>query len=303
MKTCVVYHRVDWDGFTAAAVAKMAFPDAELIGWTYGDNVPCVSSFDRIIVVDLSLPEDWMITNASKLVWIDHHKNTIETLEQNKVLWAASGIRRDGIGACALTWQYFFPGEAYPAHVRYVATADVMDYDGTLATLKKSLAYMLYLDTFGPGCVNPVGDVSKYHVAQALRLFDDDECTKGFSIGYDLECDRAKHEEALFMRAHDRVVDGFKVCILPTDKRPNACILTHLMNQTHDVFVCIGDYLPHEKKYKISVRVSRDSAFNAAEFCSHYIDKNGKPGGGHIRAAGCVMSSDEILEKFDFLVG
>ena len=78
MKTCIVYHRVDWDGYTSAAVAKMAFPEAELIGWSYGDNEPCVSKFDRVIVVDLSLSESWMLSNASKLVWIDHHKNVIE---------------------------------------------------------------------------------------------------------------------------------------------------------------------------------------------------------------------------------
>lgn len=297
MKTCVVYHRVDWDGFTAAAVAKMAFPDAELIGWTYGDPVPYVASFDRIIVVDLSLPEDWMIANASKLVWIDHHKNTIETLEQNKVLWAASGIRRDGIGACALAWQYFFPGEAYPGHVRYVATADVMDYDGKLSTLKKSLAYMLYLDTFGPGCVNPVGDVSKYHVAQAIRLFNDDECTKGFSIGYDLECDRAKHEQTLFENAIRCGIgkSPFTACVLHIDGRPNACILTHLLNGTDDVFVCIGDKVGD--KYKISLRVPRNGIFDASEFCRRF------GGNGHIKAAGCLMSSNEILEKFGLLVG
>lgn len=297
--TAIVYHRVDWDGYTAAAVAKMAFPKAELIGWTYGDDVPCVSSFDRIIVVDLSLPEDWMIANASKLVWIDHHKNTIETLEQNKVLWAVSGIRRDGIGACALAWQYFFPGEAYPGHVRYVATADVMDYDGKIATLKQSLAYMLYLDTFGPGFVKPVGDVSRYHVAQALRLFDNDECTKGFSIGFDLECDRARHEELLFATA----VDAFPVqesipyhaCVLRIDGRPNACILNHLVQHTHEVFICIGDKVGD--KYKISLRVPRDSDFDASVFCRQY------GGNGHIKAAGCLMSSDEILEKFGLLVG
>ena len=296
MKTCVIYHRVDWDGYTAAAVAKMAFPEAELIGWTYGDDVPCVSSFDRIIVVDLSLPEDWMIANASKLVWIDHHKNTIETLEQNKILWAVSGIRRDGIGACALAWQYFFPGEAYPGHVRYVATADVMDYDGKLISLKQSLAYMLYLDTFGPGFVKPVGDVSRYHVAQALRLFDNDECTKGFSIGYDLECDRAKHEQTLFENAIRCGIgkSPFTACVLRIDGRPNACILTHLLNGTDDVFVCIGDKVGD--KYKISLRVPRNGIFDASEFCRRF------GGNGHIKAAGCLMSSDEILEKFGCLV-
>lgn len=290
MKTAIIYHRVDWDGYTSAAVALRAFPDAELIGWNYGDNEPCVSKFDRVIVVDLSLSASWMLSNASKLIWIDHHKNVIESLQNNPVLAAVPGIRRDGIGACALTWEYFFPGEAYPAHVNYVATADVMDYDGKLATLKKSLVYMLYLDTFGPGFVKPVGDVSKYHITQALRLFDDNECTKGFCIGYDLECDRAKHEELLFAAATDAfpVQESipYHACVLRIDGRPNACILRHLIQQTHEVFICIGDKVGD--KYKISLRVPRDSDFDASAFCRQY------GGNGHVKAAGCLMTKEEI---------
>ena len=288
--TAIVYHRVGWDGYTSAAVALRAFPDAELIGWTYGDPTPCVDSFDKVILVDLSLPEGWMLTNASKLIWIDHHKNVIECLQNNSVLAAVPGIRRDGIGACALAWQCFFPGEAYFNHVRYVATADVMDYDGKLATLHQSLAYMLYLDTFGPGFVKPVGDVSKYHVLQAPRLFNNGEFTKGFSIGYDLECDRAKHEDALFATAADafpiQESIPYHACVLRIDGRPNACILNHLMQQTHEVFICIGDKVGD--KYKISIRVPRDSDFDASAFCRQY------GGNGHIKAAGCLMTKEEI---------
>ena len=302
MKTCVIYHRVDWDGYTSAAVALRAFPASELIGWSYGDNEPCVSEFDRIIVVDLSLSKEWMLSNSSKLIWIDHHKNAIESLQSDSVLAAIPGIRRDGIGACALTWEHLFPSKSMPAHVKYVATADVMDYDNKLVHLKKALTYMLYLDTFGRGFVKEIGDVSKYHVGQALRLFDDREMTKGFSIGYDRECHRAAHEKELFTQAHECVIDGFTFCVLRTDDRPNACILNHLIGHTHDVFVCIGDYVPAEKKYSISVRVSKDSTFNAAAFCSQYKDRTGRPGGGHVPAAGCVMSSDEILERFNVLV-
>ena len=151
MKTAIIYHRVDWDGYTSAAVAKIVFPDAELIGWTYGDNEPCVSEFDQVIVVDLSLSKEWMLANASKLIWIDHHKNVIDSLQNNPVLWSVVGLRRDGIGACALTWEYFFPGEEMPMHIRMVATADVMDYTNQLIPLKCALSYMLSMDEYGPG--------------------------------------------------------------------------------------------------------------------------------------------------------
>ena len=289
MKSAIVYHRVDWDGYTSAAVALRAFPDAELIGWSYGDDEPCVSEFDRVIVVDLSLSEEWMLANASKLIWIDHHKNVIETLQNNPVLSTIPGVRRDGIGACALTWEYFF-NEKMPIHVRFAATADVMDTSQKYALLWHALAYGLYLDTFGPGCSKETGDVSKDLVELAMKLFNDDMSWQGFLKGQDLEMDRAAHELYLFESAKSVIDDSglFRLCIVHIDGRPNACILSHLLENTHDAFICIGDFLEDKGKYKISVRVPRESAFDASAFCRQY------GGNGHIKAAGCLMSEEEI---------
>lgn len=284
----IIYHRVDWDGYTSAAVAKMAFPDAELIGWSYGDNEPEVSKFDRVIVVDLSLSESWMLSNTSKLIWIDHHKNVIETLQNNPVLAAIPGIRKDGIGACALTWEYFFNDEKKPIHVKFVATADVMDTSQKLAPLWHALAYGLYLDTFGPGWSKETGDISKNLVKLAMKLFDDNMSWQGFLAGQDLEMDRAAHERHLFESAKSVINGGFRLCIVHIDSRPNACILSHLLKNTHDAFICIGDFLEDKGKYKISIRVPSESSFDASAFCRQY------GGNGHIKAAGCMMSEEEI---------
>lgn len=295
MRTAIIYHRVDWDGYTAAAVAKIALPDeAELIGWNYGDDEPCVSNFDRVIVVDLSLSESWMLANASKLTWIDHHKNMIESLQTNPVLWSVPGLRRDGIGACALAWEYFFPGEDVPMHIRLVATADVMDYTNQLILLKLALSYMLSMDEYGPG-YDPVVklDQSKGLVRQAESLIVWEARAKWeLKNGEYLEEQRALHETALFAKAKQLFIqqDGipYHVCKVDIDGRPNACILNHLMDQTHEAFICVGDFLADKGKHKISVRVPRNSDFDAAAFCRQY------GGNGHIKAAGCLMSKEEI---------
>lgn len=290
MKVCIIYHRVDWDGYTAAAVAKKIYPEAELVGWTYGDNEPYVTEFDRVIVVDLSLSESWMLINAFKLIWIDHHKNVIETLQTNPILAAIPGIRRDGIGACALTWEYFFNNEKMPLHIKFAATADVMDTSQKYAPLLHALAYGLYLDTFGPGWSKETGDVSVKLVLQAFVLFDNEVAWQGFLKGQDLEIDRAAHERYLF-RSAKSVIDNsgcFRLCIIHIDGRPNACILSHLLENTHDAFICIGVFLPSKGKYKISVRVPRESSFDASEFCRQY------GGNGYVKAAGCMMSEEDI---------
>ena len=289
MKTAIIYHRVDWDGYTSAAVALRAFPDAELIGWTYGDPTPCVDSFDKVILVDLSLSEDWMLQNASKLIWCEHHKNTIDRLMANPVLAAVPGIRRDGIGACALAWEYFFPKEELVHHVRFVATADVMDRTMCVDTpLEVALSYGLYLDTFGPGWSKETGDVSKHLVREAQRLFDYKECASGFSNGCTLEKTRQAHETELFKNKRITHIDNYEAVILQIDGRPNACILSHLLNNYADVFICVGDYLEDKEKYKVSLRVPEKSSFDASAFCRQY------GGNGHIKAAGCLMSKEEI---------
>jgi len=297
MKTAIIYHRVDWDGYTAAAVAKMAFPEAELIGWTYGDNEPCVSEFDRVIVVDLSLSKEWMLANASKLIWIDHHKNVIDALQSDPNLFAIPGIRKDGIGACYLTWAHFFPGECskrndIPMHIRLVATADVMDYTNQLVPIALALSYMLSMDEYGPG----YDPVAKLDQSKGLaKLASDLICNESRSEwelrnGERLEEQRAAHERHLFESAKSVIDDSgcFRLCIVHIDGRPNACILSHLLESTHDAFICIGDFLEDKGKYKVSVRVPRDSEFDASAFCRQY------GGNGHIKAAGCLMSEEEI---------
>lgn len=297
MKNAIIYHRVDWDGYTSAAVALKAFPQAELIGWSYGDNEPDVSEFDRVIVVDLSLSESWMLANASKLIWIDHHKNVIEALQNNPVLAAVPGIRRDGIGACYLAWEYFFSEYTQrkndiPSHIRLVATADVMDYTKQLAPIKLALDYMLAMDEYGPGWASVAKvDVSKNHVKKAGLLIEfNEDALEELEHGKELEMARNYHEQELFKDASVIVIGDHLGQMLKIDGRPNACIQTHLLDGFADFFVCIGDFLPDICKCKISVRVPRGSSFDASAFCRRY------GGNGHIKAAGCLMPVIDLME-------
>ena len=297
MKTVIIYHRVDWDGYTSAAVAFMAFPGAELIGWTYGDNEPDVSDYDRVIVVDLSLSESWMLANASKLTWIDHHKNVIDSLQNNPVLAAIPGIRRNGIGACYLTWEYFFPELAerkkdVPQHIRLVATADVMGTE-QLSPLKDALNYMLAMDEHGPGWIATARkDVSKSHVKRAGNYIAYEELsTEEFHHGKALEEKRNAHEQELFKDAKEIIIGDHLGYILKIDGRPNACIQTHLLDGYADFYICIGDEVS-PGVHKISVRVPANSSFDASAFCRQY------GGNGHIKAAGCLMSEEEINSLF-----
>lgn len=165
MKTACVYHRVDLDGWMSAAIVKAWWTkdnsyiddtpnisrilyrtkkDDELyfIGYHYGDPIPDLSKYDRIIMVDVSLPNNIMFDIACKLgvnfIWIDHHQAKINEVSEYLVTNHAPTI--DGLttiegrpvkAACELTWEHFFPDDKMPEIVRRLGRYDCFAHKGT----------------------------------------------------------------------------------------------------------------------------------------------------------------------------
>lgn len=98
-QTIVIYHKADFDGIFCREIARKFLPEAELIGWDYGDPTPEVPAEATLYIMDLSVPD---LMNHPKLIWIDHHKTAID-----KYPAAIAGYRIDGVGACRLAWQWF----------------------------------------------------------------------------------------------------------------------------------------------------------------------------------------------------
>lgn len=108
----VIHHSADYDGLFCREIAKKFLPDAELIGWDFSDKT---LNFPEglIYVLDLPIDKPFGLENSIKgigfapnllarLVWIDHHKSSIESHPTN-----IPGYRIDGVAACRLAWQWF----------------------------------------------------------------------------------------------------------------------------------------------------------------------------------------------------
>jgi hypothetical protein len=117
MKTTVIYHRNDFDGLFSGQIAKKFLPpDTELIGWHFGDAPIIFPTEGRVYVIDLPLDRVFgydynqenlhlsaaRFVDASRVVWIDHHRSSIESHPKN-----IPGYRIDGVAACRLAWQWF----------------------------------------------------------------------------------------------------------------------------------------------------------------------------------------------------
>jgi len=117
MKVTVIHHSADFDGLFCREIAKKFLPDAELIGWDFGDK-PLEVPDGQIYVMDLPVdrvfgfqyqPGDDKGKGPKQpggLIWIDHHKSSIETHPTE-----IPGYRIDGVAACRLAWQWFSAGD------------------------------------------------------------------------------------------------------------------------------------------------------------------------------------------------
>lgn len=296
MKTCVVYHRVDWDGYTAAAVALRAFPDAELIGWNYKDPFPVVDSYDRVVLVDLTIysqrPDgsqdfSWMINNQDRLIWFDHHPIIKD------VPGKYCGVQEEGIGACWLVYEYFRKTRGIICsgedHIRYAATFDVFRKDGWLCDWEDAWAYQLYLNKLGPAKTAEDLDRLLRH-AEAFIESNSVEIEHHLRDGYMFEYERSLREKVVFDKYAKRItVDGHSGWLIETMEQPSVIIKDHSDSNDGDVFILWHpDKKDKDGNYVLSIRRSKDSDFDCRVFARKH------DGDGHVPAAGCLMSEEEI---------
>ena len=135
MKTICIYHSRDLDGWMSSAIVRLAFDKIDFLGWDYGNEIPDLSNYGQIVMVDISLPKEVMQSIAIKLIWIDHHISAIKDSEAG-LYKLVTGLRDDKFAACELTWNYFFPESDMPELVRLLGRYDCFGHKGTEEELK-----------------------------------------------------------------------------------------------------------------------------------------------------------------------
>ena len=129
LKTTVIHHSSDFDGIFCREIARKFLPDAELIGWDFGDkpHPGKADPFHQFYILDLpvdrvfgfnfskSNPDAVASARYENVIWIDHHKSSIETHPKD-----IPGYRIDGVAACRLAWQWF-ANTLGPGNMSYIS--------------------------------------------------------------------------------------------------------------------------------------------------------------------------------------
>lgn len=170
MKTACVYHSIDLDGWMSAAIVKHWFNESNdtlpkvinigtptipcyqykkstlsMIGYNYGDPIPNLSEYDKVIMVDISFKDkdnsvkpmielyESLKAKHGKFIYIDHHISNINDIKliSEKGDIPFYGLVNTKFAACELTWKYFFPNEPMPELVRLLGRYDCFGHKGT----------------------------------------------------------------------------------------------------------------------------------------------------------------------------
>jgi oligoribonuclease NrnB/cAMP/cGMP phosphodiesterase (DHH superfamily) len=161
-----IYHSVDLDGWMSAAIVKhwfitnnkncKAFEDSDnkrivsgsgdildFIGYNYGQPIPDLSEYHRIIMCDISFSDEGkpakemldlfgMNTKEDKyFIWIDHHNSAMVLYNKPGVDYFIHGLLDAKNAACELAWMYFFPKYDMPEIVRLLGRYDCFGHKGT----------------------------------------------------------------------------------------------------------------------------------------------------------------------------
>lgn len=170
MKIVCIYHSQDLDGWMSAAIIKHWFirsgtyvkdnskslsntisveakntifeeiPNGDsltFIGYSYGQPVPGLSEYDKVIMCDISFSKEEMSNIRGKkgnnFIWIDHHISAINDAKEifKEYYESFNGLRDTKFAACELTWKYFFPNSPMPEIVRLLGRYDCFGHKGT----------------------------------------------------------------------------------------------------------------------------------------------------------------------------
>lgn len=276
-----IYHIADHDGKGSAALVKNIYPEAELMGLNHDMEIPYdeILRHDKVVVCDISLPMDFMFELSQKIdfTWIDHHISVIEQYEQKLAEGYApiKGIRKVGIAAIMLTWEYFYPNKSMPLGIKLLGLNDIFD-------LKDKRVRPFEYAVQALGVNRPTDKIWKELINDEVDI--NAMVEKGRAI---LSYIRNRNFRLVRAQAFVSEFEGYK-CICANIAQGYSEFYDSLDNLS-DYDVMINFYMNKKNCWNLSFYTAKDNV-NVAKIAEKF------GGGGHAKAAGA--SSLKQLPEF-----
>ena len=288
------YHYKDIDGYFSGAVLKYKYPDIELRGWDYKDEVPSFESmdgFDEIILIDITFPFDILqeLGTKTKLTVIDHHvsfKKQVDNhlqighdvVTDNLKYITFEYIYDDKLSACELGFKYYFG--YIPPIVELVGKYDTWRANGTYEwdTVVLPMKYYLY------GKVNKPEDVKNYWFDKYSGDIVDNMLEIGKSI---MEYERKMDESKTNSYAFEREVYGLRALCINTNFISSETMITKFDSSKHDIMI---GFAYNGNNWGVSLRSIGDKV-DVSQIA------NARGGGGHSQSAGFQASTFDDIFK------
>ena len=288
------YHSKDIDGYFSGAVLKYKYPDIELRGWDYKDEVPSFESmdgFDEIILIDITFPFDILqeLGTKTKLTVIDHHvsfKKQVDNhlqighdvVTDNLKYITFEYIYDDKLSACELGFKYYFG--YIPPIVELVGKYDTWRANGTYEweTVVLPMKYYLY------GKVNKPEDVKNYWFDKYSGDIVDNMLEIGKSI---MEYERKMDESKTNSYAFEREAYGLRALCINTNFMSSETMITKFDSSKHDIMI---GFAYNGNNWGISLRSIGDK-IDVSEIARERF------GGGHSQSAGFQVVTFEDIFK------
>ncbi len=288
------YHYKDIDGYFSGAVLKYKYPDIELRGWDYKDEVPSFESmdgFDEIILIDITFPFDILqeLGTKTKLTVIDHHvsfKKQVDNhlqighdvVTDNLKYITFEYIYDDKLSACELGFKYYFG--YIPPIVELVGKYDTWRANGTYEwdTVVLPMKYYLY------GKVNKPEDVKNYWFDKYSGDIVDNMLEIGKSI---MEYERKMDESKTNSYAFEREAYGLRALCINTNFMSSETMITKFDSSKHDIMI---GFAYNGNNWGISLR-SIGGGVDVSQIATV------RGGGGHSQSAGFQVDNFEDIFK------
>ena len=288
------YHSKDTDGHFSGAVLKYKYPDIELRGWDYKDEVPSFESmkgYDEIILIDITFPFDILqeLGTKTKLTVIDHHvsfKKQVDNhlqighdiVTDNLKYITFEYIYDDKLSACELGFKYYFG--YIPPIIELVGKYDTWRANGTSEweTVVLPMKYYLY------GKVNKPDDVKNYWFDKYSGDIVDSMLEIGKSI---MEYGRKMDESKTNSYAFEREAYGLRALCINTNFMSSETMITKFDSSKHDIMI---GFAYNGNNWGVSLR-SIEGGVNVSEIARE------RGGGGHSQSAGFQTSTFDDIFK------